>query len=548
VLLPLDEAAAATLPERLKAERIESVAVSFLHAYANPAHERRCGEIVRALWPNPYVCEGAAILAEMREFERGSTAAIHAFVQPTIARYVGRVSERLRAAGFASELLVTQGNGGVMAASVVAEHAVHTVMSGPAAGAVAAAAIAGQAGFADVITGDMGGTSFDVALIAAGKPSVSSEKDIAYGLPVRVPMIDIHTIGAGGGSIARVDAAGSLRIGPESAGSFPGPIGYGRGGARPTITDANLLLGRLNATALTGSGPADLAAIADAMRTQIGACLGLDAIAAAAAILRVANAQMAAAIRLISVARGRDPRGFVYFPFGGAGPLHAVELCRELGVPTVVVPRYPGLTSALGCLLADLRHDFVQTVNRGIDEIDAAEIDAVLATQALRGRALLEAEAVSLAGVDVRHEADLMHRGQTHTLRVGVSAPGADPRRIREDFAAAFLRRFDIALEGMPVVLGSLRTSVVGRRAPIDLRVLAPEGTGDAAPIATREVWFDGGFRATPIYRREDLGRGAELRGPAIVEQADSTVVIDPGAQARVDDFGNLAIACGRMP
>ena len=538
-LVPLDEPAVEHAARTLAEAGCEALVIHFLHAYAAPEHERRAAAIARRVWPNAFVCASHEVLAEMREFERGSTAAVHAYVQPAITRYIDSIRRRLAAGGFARELLVTQANGGTMAASEVRENAVHTVLSGPAAGVIAAAATGRAAGLPDLLTGDMGGTSFDVALILGGEPAISAEKDIAYGIPVRVPMVDVHTIGAGGGSIASVTSAGLLAVGPRSAGSLPGPVGYGRGGMEPTITDANLLLGRLDAARVPGGRPADLAAVAAAL-ARMGEPLGLDAEGAAAAILRVVNAAMADAMRLVSVGRGQDPRELAYFAFGGAGPLHAVDLARELGIGTVLVPRFPGLTSALGCLLADLRHDFVRTLNRPADAVSGAEIEAVLAEQAEAGRAVLAREGASR--IELRHTADLLFRGQTHTLNIPLPAGRVDPVALRDAFTARFLARFGIELPGMQIMLLNLRTSAFGRRTPLDLSVFAPPPGPAAPPRSHRRAWFPEGWRDTPVHDREGLPPGAVLRGPAIVEQSDTTVLLHPGSRAEVDRFGNLLV------
>jgi N-methylhydantoinase A len=394
----------------------------------------------------------------------------------------------------------------------------------------------------------MGGTSFDVSLIAAGEPALSAEKDIAYGVPLRVPLVDIHTIGAGGGSIARITRAGLLQVGPDSAGARPGPIAYARGGTAVTVTDANLVLGRLNPDRLTGvAGSAPMGRIAAAIEEQIGAPLGLDGIAAATAVLAVTSNQLAHAIRLVSVEKGHDPRDFALFAFGGAGPLHAVEIARELGIPTVLVPRFPGITSGLGCVLAPVRHDFVQSIGQPLADAATAEIDRRLADQATAGRQLLDREGVPLADIAVVHEVDLLFRGQSHVFRVPVTAPGFDPRTVLVDFLERYKARFDIELPEMTAMLVNLRTTVIGRRAPVDLAIFARaiEGSAVAQPHGARQVRFNGGWLDTPIFDRASLGRGATLAGPAIVEQPDTTVVIDPGATAIVDDLGNLVISVG---
>ncbi len=548
VVTPLDEAGVEAAVAALVEAGVESVVIHFLHAYVNPAHELRCAEIVRRLWPNDNVVAGHEIVREMREFERGSTAAIHAAIRPIVTRYIARVAEDLRAEGFRNELLVMQANGGMMAASVVGEHAAHTVMSGPAAGVLAAAEIAKASGISNVITGDMGGTSYDVALIIDNEPVITAEKDLAYAVPIRIPMIDIHTIGAGGGSIAHLDKAGMLRVGPESAGSTPGPIGYGRGGQEPTITDANFLLGRINPDSVIGAeGAAPLARIAETLEARIGGALGLDAEQSAAAILDVAVNELAGAIRLISIDKGHDPRDFALMPYGGAGPLHAVAIARELGIPQVLVPRFPGLTSALGCILADVRHDFVQTVNTAFPDLDPAEVTRVLRAQADEGRALLARENVGVDAIEVRHEVDLLYRGQSHVLRLPLDGDGFEPERVRAAFAAAYETRFDLSLPEMVPVLVNLRTTVIGQRPPLDLALFRPvsQASLEAAEIARREVFFDGTWRRTPVYRRDALAVDARISGPAIVEQSDTTLVIDPGAEARVDAVGNILIEVG---
>jgi N-methylhydantoinase A len=491
------------------------------------------------------VTAGSEILPVHREFERGSTAALNGYIQPLMARYIARLAGELRAGGLREgAFTVMQGNGGVMAAETVTGHAVHTVLSGPAAGAIAAAETGRQAGFPHLIACDMGGTSFDVSLIRDAAPAVTNEKDIAYGLPVRVPMIDIHTIGAGGGSIARVDAAGILRVGPESAGASPGPVCYGRGGTEPTVTDANLLPGRLDATAIPGVREADLAAVRAVLLERVGLPLGLDAEGAAAAILAVTDNQLAGAIRLVSIEKGHDPRDFALFAFGGAGPLHAVALARELGVPTVLVPRFPGITSALGCVLADLRHDYARTANQPLAQVDGAAIDAILDEQAREGRELIAREG-SVDTVTVEFEADLMYAGQSHVLRISIASPGFDQAQVRDAFAARYLERFGFALPEMRPLLVNVRTAVTGHRSPLDLSLFAPAADGIVADaiIGSRSVWFAGDWHDTPVYRRERLPAGAAIAGPAIIEQDDTTVALDPGATARVDAWGNLVIA-----
>jgi N-methylhydantoinase A len=531
--------------ERLRANGVESIVIHFLHSYVNPLHEQRAAELVRKLWHTTDVVAGHETVREMREFERGSTAAVHASIRPIVTKYVQRVGALLAQEGFQKELLIMQANGGMMAASVVGDHAAHTVMSGPAAGVLAAAEIAKAAGVKNIITGDMGGTSYDVALIANGEPVISAEKELAYALPVRIPMIDIHTVGAGGGSIARIDAAGMLRIGPESAGSFPGPIAYNRGGKQPTVTDANYLLGRLNHASITGvKKPASLAQITSEFESQLGQPLGMSPLEAAHAVIGVAVTELAGAIRLISIDKGQDPRDFVLMPYGGAGPLHAVAIAREVGIPKVLVPRFPGLTSALGCVLSDIRHDFVQTMNTSFADLDPLAVASVMQSQAQAGRDLLKRENVAVKHVEVRNELDLMYQGQTHVMKLSTLTGVFDKEKVRAEFAQAYLERFGIDLPEMKPVLANVRTTVIGVRDRISMDIFKPaaKNTLEEALVGTRQAFFDGAWHETNIYARERLPAGAMFVGPAIVEQADSTVVIDPGTCATVDGHGNILI------
>jgi N-methylhydantoinase A len=551
VVVPLVEAQVTAAAEQLIALGAESVVIHFLHSYLAPAHETRASELVRAVWPNRYVTAGHSVVAEYREYERGTTAAVNAAIQPVLHRYIERLQKELAGRGFARELLVMQGNGGTVASGIVAEHAVATVMSGPASGVIAAAATALQAGdrpgeFGDVVTYDMGGTSSDVALVLGGMPTVSSDLELEYAMPIHVPMVDVHTIGAGGGSIASVDASGMLRVGPESAGATPGPICYGRGGTRPTITDANLVLGRLDPERLLAVEHAvSLDSIRSALLAQVGAPLGLDATAAAAAIVRVANDRMAGAIRMVSLARGHDPRDFALFAFGGAGPLHAAALARELAIPKVLIPARPGLTNALGCVVADLRHDFVATVNQPLEALAEVRVAEVFAAQIASGWSLLARENVAVEQVVTLHRADMQFQGQSHILPVAIDSTAITLDQLRATFAAAYWKRFGVELPEIRPVLVNLHTSVIGKRKAVSLRAIAagtPKATLAEARRTTRPVWFDGGWLDTPVYLREHLPVAARFTGPAIVEQLDCTTVVEPGNAVAVDAIGNLIV------
>ncbi|MDF8360238.1 hydantoinase/oxoprolinase family protein, partial [Achromobacter anxifer] len=470
VLTPLDEEAFVARVRELAQSGAEALVVHFLHSYANPAHELRALELARQHWPNDYITAGHAIISEFREFERGTAAAVNASVQPILDRYIDRLQSSLTAAGFRNDLLVMQGNGGTVSARTISRAAINTVMSGPASGVMAAAYSGRMSGYPNLITYDMGGTSSDVALIENSVPKVSSELELEYGMPLHVPMVDVHTVGAGGGSIARVQAGGLLRVGPDSAGARPGPICYGRGGELPTLTDANLVLGRLDPDRLLAVDRAvTVDEVAARIEESIGRPLGLDAVQAAAAILQIGNNNMAGAVRLVSLARGYDPRDFALFAFGGAGPLHAVALARELAIPTVLIPVRPGLTNALGCLVADVRHDFVKSFNRPLKDLTDADLQACLRDQIALGHAAIERDGIAVSGIEIFHHAQMQFQGQSHLLTVAVEAGAATVTQLQEAFARAYWQRFQVELSELRPVLVTLDTSLVGKRHAISL-------------------------------------------------------------------------------
>lgn len=558
IVTPLDEASVRAAADALLAAGCEAVVIHFLHSYANPAHERRAAEVVAEVWPNEFITMGHALLAESREYERGVTAAVNASVQPLLERYVARLRDELTKGGYAGDVLVMNGNGGMVSSKLVAREAAKTVMSGPASGVIAAAATGRAAGMPDLITYDMGGTSTDVALIRGAEPAVSSEIEVEYALPIHVPMVDVRTVGAGGGSIASVNAAGLLQVGPESAGAAPGPICYGRGGVRPTISDANLLLGRLDPAKLNAvEGGVSLDDVKAVFARELGDKLGLGPVEAAEAVIRVANARMAGAIRMVSVSLGADPRDFALFAFGGAGPLHAAALAKELGVPRVLVPARPGVTNALGCVLADLRHDYVNTLNRPVDMVTAEELHSVFADQIARGEAMLDREAVEITTRRHVHSVDMQFVGQSHVLRVPLPGPMPTVEAVRAAFDAVYQARFHISLEGARANLVNVNTSVIGERAAPDLSTLIDAAgrreTVMAAQTDVRDVWFGGGdaagdrggWRETPVYWRDHLPLRFEIPGPAVILQMDTTILVEPGDTATGDDIGNIVINVG---
>ncbi|AZO10214.1 MULTISPECIES: hydantoinase/oxoprolinase family protein [unclassified Mesorhizobium] len=550
VRVPLDETQMREAVKRLLDAGCESLVIHFLHSYANPAHERRAAEIAAELWPNSHITSGHELLSEAREFERGVTAAVNASVQPILERYVERLRAELASKGYARDFLIMNGNGGMISARFVTRESAKTVMSGPASGVIAAAYTGKRAGFGNLVTYDMGGTSTDVALIRNAEPAVSNEIEIEYAMPIHVPMVAVHTVGAGGGSIARVDAAGLIQIGPESAGANPGPNCYGRGGMEPTITDANLVLGRLAPNKLLAvDNPVTVESVTAIFADRIGKPTGLSGVEAAGAVLRLGNMKMAGAIRMVSVSRGHDPRDFALFAFGGAGPLHATALARELGLPRVLVPARPGITNALGCVVADLRHDFVNTVNQPVGSLDEAKLRELLERHRYEGEALIAKEAVKPDAIRVTHSADMQFVGQTHIINVPLPSSSVTRTTLQQLFEKAYFARFKVELPEIRANLVNLNTSVTGVRPQVDLsRLIDPAGraaTLDEARREIRPVWYHGAWRETPVYAREQLPLDAVIEGPAILEQMDATTVLEPGDRARSDADGNIVIDIG---
>ena len=539
------------LARHLLAQGAEALAIVFVNAYANPANELAALSAAQTIWPNGNLACSTQILPEIREFERTSTTALNAYLQPVVGSYLEKLDTALATDGFTGQFHIVQSNGGVMSTATARRLPVRTALSGPAAGVIAAAAIAEAAGFPDVITGDLGGTSFDVSLVVGGAVALAAQATIEFGLVIRTPMIEITTIGAGGGSIATVDAGGLLQVGPESAGSRPGPVCYGQGGTRPTLTDANVVLGRINAQRPIGGAltQLDVAAARAAIMEHVGTKLGLGPEAAAEAIIRIANARMAGAIRLVSIERGHDPQRFAAVPFGGGGALHAGALILDVGMKAALVPRFPGVTSALGCIIADIRHDQVQTVNLTLAGIDAAALDRRLVEEAQAAQAVVAAAGLTVERIDTVFEADMHYIGQTHTVAVRLPLTVSDGRtgvteaRLHEAFEAAYRTQFGRILPGVGIRIVNLRTAAIGRRPHFDLTALAPgpEASMEAADRGTRDVWFGGWHRAT-VHDRLLLPVGAEIPGTAILEQPDATTVIDPGLTARVDRLGNVIV------
>ena len=561
VLEALDVSEVRAAVRQLRTEDVEAVVICFLHAYLNPAHERAAAAVVREEMPGAWLSVSSEVCPEFREYLRGSTAAVNAAVMPIVSRYVDALESRLAALGATAPFYVMQSNGGVMTSASAKERPVYMVESGPAAGVLAAGAVAAPYRYANVLSFDMGGTTAKVGLIQDGRLRLSTEMEVGAqavtplgegrggGYPVRTPVIDLVEVGAGGGSEAWIDAGGALRVGPRSAGARPGPACYGRGGVVPTITDANVALGRLDpAFFLGGEMTLDADAARRAIAEQVATPLGLDPIAAASGIVEIANAHMIAAMRLVSVQRGYDPRDFVLVAFGGAGPVHANALARELGIPTVLVPPSPGIASAVGMLATDIRHEFVATRRLRLDDLAPATLEALFTDFLAEGEARLARDGVPLADRRMVRSADLRYHGQSFELPVTVP-PGplteADVARLRDEFHAMHERAYGYAAPDDAVELVNVRLAAIGvtpkpRRAPL------PEGgaSADAARKGRREIWFaeTGGFRPTLVLDRGKLLRGNVVDGPAIIEEADASTLVHPGWTATVDVHGNLVL------
>jgi N-methylhydantoinase A len=557
VALDLDQVRQAV--RRLREEAVEAVVVCLLHSYVNPAHERAVAAVVREALPAVYLSVSSEVCPEYREYLRASTTAVNAAVMPIVSRYVDALESRLHALGAVAPFYVMQSNGGVMTSASAKARPVYMVESGPAAGVIAAGAIAAPYGYRNVMSFDMGGTTAKVGLIQDGQLRLATEIEVGAqavtplgegrggGYPVRTPVIDLVEVGAGGGSEAWIDAGGALRVGPRSAGARPGPACYGRGGTTPTITDANLVLGRLNpAFFLGGEMALDAEAARRAIADGIATPLALDPLAAAAGIVEIANAHMIGAMRLVSVQRGYDPREFVLVAFGGAGPLHANALARELGIPAVLVPPNPGIACAVGMLMTDLRHEFVTTRRLRLDTLTPATLEALFAEFLKEGAARLDRDGVPAADRRMLRSVDLRYHGQSFELPIAVP-PGAlttaDVARLRTEFDAAHERAYGYAAPEDAVELVNVRLAAIGvtprpRRAPL------PEGGPDpgAALKGMREVWFTEGWRKTGVFDRTKLLRGNVIAGPAMVEEPDASTLVHPGWEAAVDQHGHLLV------
>ncbi|WP_025850506.1 hydantoinase/oxoprolinase family protein [Paenibacillus ehimensis] len=546
---PLDPDRLREAIERLKQEGVQAIAVCFLFSYLNPEHEKQAVEEIRRQFPEAYVSASHQVVPEFREYARLSTTALNAYLGPVMQRYMENFQQSVRKAGIPVDPYITQSNGGIISIQESVSNPVRTAVSGPAAGVVAASHLAELTGYKNMITFDMGGTSADFSLIENGEPKISMEREVE-GFPARIPMLDIHACGAGGGSIAWLDAGGALKVGPESAGSMPGPAAYGRGGTRPTVTDANAILGRLNPDGILGGRMTlDVEASKRAVQEHLCVRTGLSLLEATMGILTVVNANMTRAIRLISVEKGYDPREFTLVSFGGGGGLHCGALARELGIPRILVPPSPGTFCSLGLLVTDVRSDYVRSMLLESTGGSMETIRGLFSAMMREGAAMLEKEGIPEPKRRYVLGLDLRFKGQNYELTLPV-----EWSELTDDGVQGILTRFHEQHEkhygysnrSGVIEFVNYRVTALGELPKAALRRTEESGSRSVQPTSRREVYFAEtdrpGYYDTPIYQRSELVPGDRLAGPAIIEQMDSTILILPGQTASVDPYRNLVI------
>lgn len=543
----LDPAEVRAAVVKLREAGVRSIAVCLLYSYVDSQHEAMVKQIIEKEHPEAFVTTSYEVMPEFREFERLSTVVVNAYLGPVMGTYLERLEPELVTSGIDVHPHINQSNGGVISFETAAQMPVRTVLSGPSSGIVGATYVSGLSGFHDLITFDMGGTSTDVSLIENGQPNISSETDVE-GYPVKTPMLDIRAVGAGGGSIAWVDSGGHLKVGPQSAGADPGPVCYGLGNTAPTVTDANVVLGTLHPTHLLGGRMPIDARAAELAVAELAAGIGMDTITTAQGIIRVVVANMARAIRVISVQRGYDPRDFTLVAFGGAGPLHASRLAQELDIPRILVPEVPGLLCALGLLVADLRTDYSLTRLINVDETAVEGIREAFANLEQRAAEWFDREGLDPNLRTVNRVIDMRYRGQNYELPVKLEnghLTGASITELRRRFDEAHRQFYGYAAPDDPVQIVTFRLEAVGIVQKAEIKPSPMEGLDpDAALTGERQVFFPEreGYVSTPLYDRARLKPGNEILGPAIIDQLDATTVVLPGQHARVDSYRNLLI------
>ena len=560
VVKPLDESAVRAAARELREEGVESIAVCLLHAYVNSDHENRIGQILREHFPQEAISLSSDVAPDFREYFRASTTVINAGIRPIVGRYLERIETRLREMGVSAPLLLMQSSGGVYTFEAGAEKPVYMVESGPAAGVIASGYLGDQLGRPDLMSFDMGGTTAKAGLIQDGIPRITKEYEVGSaasasdhggkgsGYPIRTPVVDLVEIGAGGGSIAWIDGGEVLRVGPQSAGADPGPVCYGAGGTEPTITDANLVLGRIDPTYfLGGEISLDLDSARKAVEEKCGRPLSMGTTEVAHGIVEIANAAMTGALRRISIQRGFDPRDFALVAFGGAGPLHANRLAAELEIPAVIVPRSPGTFSAMGLLATDLRHEYSATSVQRFETIEPADLISVFDSLWKQGEDALAREGVPPGDMRFDKLIDLRYVGQSYELAIRVGDEDFRPEemgRLRDEFHAEHLRVYGFNAPDEPIEAVNLQLTAMGNISKPALQQADQGKSQDHARKSDRDVYFSelGTTVSCPVFDRYELGAGCTIEGPAVVEEMDSTTLVHPGYKVSVDPFGNLII------
>lgn len=547
ILRDVDRDEVRAVLKELKKQGVESIAVCFLFSFLNSRNEKIVEECIKEVWPEAYYSVSSTILPEFREFERLSTTVINSYLGPRMKMYIHNLRQRIKEVGVTVEPYITQSNGGVMSISSTIQTPVQTALSGPSAGVMGAVYIAEAAGFKDIITYDMGGTSTDVSLVKDGIAEYTTKRKVC-GLPSGVPMIDVHAVGAGGGSIAQIDNAGALKVGPESAGANPGPAAYGLGNENPVVTDANLVLGRINPHyVLGGRLKIDAELSKKAVKTKIADPMGIGTEEAALGIVKVVNSNMARAIRVITVEKGHNPSDFTLVAYGGAGPLHAVHLAQEMGIRTVLIPPAPGALCALGLLTADIKKSYVRTAIASYDEMTPEQINAVMSSLRDEGSAWLDSEKVPSERRKFHGIAEMRYVGQNYELQVEIPTENitvSDIEKMKQDFFVAHEKNYGYYNPNAPVQFVNFRCEATGIVKKPNLAEL--ETTLDdpsKAEIGRRVVHFEeSGAVDCPVYDRAKFGRAERVNGPCIIEQMDSTTVVPPNTWFSIDKFGNLII------
>lgn len=544
IVTPLDEDKARDVARILRRKGVLTVAVCFMNSYVNDTHERRMREILIDEIPGVTVSTSSEILPEIFEYDRASTTVANAVLAPLVSGYVNRLEGSLRADGYDGDLLLLHSGGGSMTPAMVDRYPVRLAASGIAAGAIAVADIASRCGYPNAIGLDMGGTSTDISLVYDGEIRTTKRWQVEYGFPICFPSIEVLTIGAGGGSLAWIDEAGSLRNGPQSAGAAPGPACYRRGGAEPTNTDANLVLGRLGESLIGGELTLDVDAAHEAVRSCIAERLDLDVDTAASNVIQVANANMADAVRLLSIRRGYDPRDFVLVVCGGAGALHGAALAKELSIPTVVVPAHPGITSAQGCLLVDIRHDLSAMFQRIASDVNPAELESEFAELEKEGLARLRHEGVDEDRMRIDRSISMRYAGQWRSLSVTADNRDGFLNRAVELFHEEHERDYSFRRDDVDVEIYQIGVRAIGETPKPRFPQQNASDSPAPSPLTVRQVYFDevGGRVPTPVFDRDELVAGNSVDGPAIIDQLDSTTVIPPSTTAIVDEWGNIRI------